>query len=154
MSDFRQLSETVWASPQIDVADVATAADLGFTMVVNNRPDGEAHDQPEGAAIEQAALAAGLQYLAIPIGQAGFGEPQVAAMADAISDAANSASGGAGGKVLAYCRSGTRSTFLWSLAQATQGASPDAITASAAKAGYDVSPIRGGLDILAAKARV
>lgn len=145
MSDFRQLSETVWASPQISVAEVAAAAKQGFTLIINNRPDGEESSQPEGAEIEQAAVAAGMAYVAIPIGQAGFGDSQVTAM--------NAALAGTEGKVLAYCRSGTRSTFLWSLAQAQSGADPDTIAASAAQAGYDVSPIRAGIDILAAKAR-
>lgn len=145
MSDFRQLSETVWASPQISAAEVAKAAAEGFALVINNRPDGEEIGQPEGTLIEEAALAAGMAYLAIPIGQGGFGEPQVAAMAGAL--------GKAEGKVLAYCRSGTRSTFLWSLAQAQSGEDPQAIAASAASAGYDVSPIRAALDMLATQAR-
>lgn len=145
MSDFRQLSETVWASPQISVAEVVAAGDQGFALVINNRPDGEEFGQPEGAEIEQAAVAAGMAYVAIPIGQAGFGDSQVTAMIAALA--------GAEGKVLAYCRSGTRSTFLWSLAQAQSGAEPATIAASAAQAGYDVSPIRAGIDILAAKAR-
>ena len=133
MSDFRQLSDQVLASPQITPGNLAEAARLGVTLVINNRPDGEAPDQPAGADIEQAARAAGLDYLAIPIGQAGFALPQVEAMQHALASAQ--------GKVLAYCRSGTRSTFLWALAQAQAGASPDAIAEAASAAGYDVSPI-------------
>ena len=57
------------------------------------------------------------------------------------------------GPVLAYCRSGTRSTLLWSLAQAQNGRDPDAIAADAAGAGYDVAPIRPLLKALAAQAR-
>ena len=145
MSDFRQLSESVWASPQIHADEVAEAAKAGFALVINNRPDAEVPDQPDGALIEQAALAAGLEYVAIPIGHAGFGEAQISAMQDALARAQ--------GKVLAYCRSGTRSTFLWSLAQAQSGEDPGALTSAAANAGYDISPIRGALDMLAAKAR-
>ena len=55
MSDFKRLSDRVWASPQITVGEVAEAASQGFVMVVNNRPDGEADDQPAGSQIEQAA---------------------------------------------------------------------------------------------------
>ena len=46
------------------------------------------------------------------------------------------------GPVLAFCRSGTRSTFCWALAKGTAGANPDELTAKAASAGYDISPIR------------
>lgn len=145
MSDFRALSETVLASPQIAPDDLAAAKAEGVTLVVNNRPDGEAEDQTPGTEIEAAARAAGLDYVAIPIGGSGFGEPQVQAMADALAEA--------NGKVLAYCRSGTRSTLLWSLAQAQAGRDPEEIAAAAAAAGYDVTPVRPAIDMLAARAR-
>jgi uncharacterized protein (TIGR01244 family) len=47
----------------------------------------------------------------------------------------------AGGPVLAFCRSGTRSTFLWALARGAEGDDPAQLTERAAKAGYDISPI-------------
>lgn len=145
MSDFRRLTEHVLASPQIGVADLAEAKQLGVTLVVNNRPEGEAEDQTPGPDIEAAARAAGLDYRAIPITHAGFSEPQVQAMADALA--------GADGKVLAYCRSGTRSTLLWALAQSYKGENPDELADIAAAAGYDVAPIRPVMDALAARAR-
>jgi uncharacterized protein (TIGR01244 family) len=139
---FRQLSDRVWASPQISLDDVAQAAAQGFTAIINNRPEGESPDQVPGEAIEAAAKAAGLGYVAIPITHSGFSQPQVAAMVEALGD----------GKILAYCRSGTRSTLLWSLAQASLGADLDAVTTQAAQAGYDVSPVRPLMDMLAAQA--
>jgi uncharacterized protein (TIGR01244 family) len=145
MSDFRHLSDSVLASPQIGVSDVADAKALGVALVVNNRPEGEAEDQTPGSEIEAAARAAGLDYVAIPITHAGFSEPQVAAMADALA--------GADGRVLAYCRSGTRSTLLWALARASQGDDPETLTDAAGRAGYDVAPVRPAMDALAARAR-
>jgi uncharacterized protein (TIGR01244 family) len=145
VSEFRQVGASFWASPQIDLADVAEARAHGITLIVNNRPEGEADDQVPGAAIEAAASAAGLGYVAIPVNHAGFSEEQVEAMADAIAQSA--------GPVLAYCRSGTRSTFLWSLAQAKGGRGPDEIAADAARAGYDIGPIRHLLVMLSGGAR-
>jgi uncharacterized protein (TIGR01244 family) len=145
MSEFREVTPTFWASPQIGLADIAEAQALGMTLIVNNRPEGEAEDQVPGAEIEAAARAAGLDYLAIPVTHAGFSEDQVQAMADALAHAA--------GPVLAYCRSGTRSTLLWSLAQASGGRAPEEIAADAARAGYDIASIRPLLDMLAARAR-
>ena len=142
MSDFRQVTASFWASPQISLADVTEARARGIALIVNNRPEGEADDQVPGSAIEGAARAAGIDYLAIPVSHAGFSEDQVEAMAEALA--------GAEGPVLAYCRSGTRSTLLWSLAQAKGGRAPDQIAADAARAGYDVTPIRPLLDMLAA----
>jgi len=143
MSDFRHLTDTFWASPQIALEDVGEAKAQGIALIINNRPEGEAADQVPGEAIEAAARAAGINYRAIPVTHAGFSEEQVRAMAAAIDEAA--------GAVLAYCRSGTRSTLLWALAQAARGEAPDTIAARAAGAGYDVAPVRGLIDMLAAR---
>ena len=144
MSDFRKLSDTMYASPQITVDDVAAAQAMGVTLIVNNRPEGESDDQTPGDAIEAAAREAGIDYLAIPITHAGFSMPQVEAMASALAKAQ--------GSVLGYCRSGTRSTLLWALAQASQGADADSLTVQAGAAGYDISPVRPLMDMLAAQA--
>lgn len=145
MSDFRRISDTFWASPQITLEDVARAQAEGFALIINNRPEAEAPDQTAGAEIEAAARAAGLAYCAIPVTPGGFSEEQVHAMVEAIEAAQ--------GPVLAYCRSGTRSTLLWSLAQALRGQDPETIAQAAATAGYDVAPLRPALDSLAARVR-
>jgi uncharacterized protein (TIGR01244 family) len=143
MSDFRRVTDSFWASPQIAVEDVAEARARGAVLVINNRPDGEAADEPQGAEIEQAARAAGLDYRAIPVSHAGFSEAQVAATIEALEQA--------GGPVLAYCRSGTRSTLLWALAQARLGRDLDTVAAEAAGAGYDLASVRPLMEHLAAE---
>lgn len=145
MTGFRRLDQKVSASPQIGEAGVAEAARQGFAMIVNNRPDGEAEDQPAGTLIEQAARSAGLDYLAIPVGHAGFSEPQIEEMRRTLARA--------DGPVLAFCRSGTRSALLWALAEAKAGRDPDELAEAAAAAGYDVSPVRFMLDMFASQAR-
>ena len=141
---FRRLTDTVLASPQIGLAEVTEAAAQGVTLIVNNRPEGESDDQVPGTEIESAAHAAGLGYVAIPVTHAGFSESQVTAMAEALK--------GAQGPVLAYCRSGTRSTLLWALAEASRGADPEALAEQAAAAGYDLGPVRALVDMLAVRA--
>ena len=139
---FRKLSESVSASPQIGLDEVSAAAAQGFTLIINNRPEGESDDQTSGDEIEAAAKAAGLGYVAIPVTHAGFSEAQVEAMANALNEAK--------GPVLAYCRSGTRSTLLWALAEARDGGDPNRIAEQAAQAGYDITPVRALVDMLAA----
>jgi uncharacterized protein (TIGR01244 family) len=141
---FKPLTNEIFVTGQIDTDAVAEAREAGVTLIVNNRPEDESPDQVSGAAIEAAARAAGLDYVAIPVTHAGFSEPQVDAMVAALD--------GAEGKVLAYCRSGARSTNLWALAEAKQGGDPDALTNIAAKAGYDIAPIRLLLDMFKAQA--
>lgn len=143
MGGFRKLTQNMLVSPQLAVEDVAAAAAAGVTMIVNNRPDGEDPFAPQGAEVSAAAAAAGLDYVEIPIGHAGFSEPQVDAMIAALEQAQ--------GPILAYCRSGTRSTLLWALASAKQGEDPETIARTAAQAGYDVGPIRAMIDMLASR---
>lgn len=142
---FRKLTDTIYASPQIGLAEVEQAKALGVTLIVNNRPEGESEDQVAGPDIEAAARAAGIDYVAIPVTHAGFSQQQVTAMAEALERTP--------GRVLAYCRSGTRSTLLWALARAKAGADLDDVAAKAAQAGYDVSPVRQIMDVLAASPR-
>lgn len=143
---FRIIEDNFLASPQIGVAEIAAAQAEGVTMIINNRPDGEEPSAPQGTEIEEAARAAGMDYVSIPVTHAGFSRPQIDAMNAALDQAKD-------GKVLAYCRSGTRSTFLWALAQAAKGQSPRVIAAKAADAGYDVSSISMMLDTLAGAAK-
>jgi len=141
MSDFRTLSADYSVAPQISIEDVAEAKAAGFAMIVNNRPDGEEPEAPQGDAIANAAAAEGLAYAAIPVGHAGFSHPQL--------DALDAVLNGATGPVLAYCRSGTRSTHLWALTRARAGDDVGAIVEAAAGAGYDLSGLRPMLDALA-----
>lgn len=141
---FKTLDEKTLVAGQITAADVTQAKALGVTMLINNRPDGEAPGQPSGNEIEAAAAAAGLRYVAIPV-SSGFSMEQVVAMRDALALA--------DGPVLAFCRSGTRSTNLWSLARASMGDAPDSLIAKAAAQGYDLSPLAGTLQQLSAQAR-
>ena len=128
----RKIDERTYVSGQVDPADLPAIKAAGVAMIVNNRPDGEEPGQPAAAAIETAARAAGLDYRFIPVAS-GFSADQVDAMTEAL-DAAE-------GPVLAFCRSGTRSTFLWALARTRQGEEAEELMRKAAAAGYDLRPI-------------
>jgi len=112
---FKALSDTVLvATGPFRPGDVAAAQAAGVVAVVNNRPDGEEPGQPTSAQIESAVRAAGLDYHHIPVA-GGIGPDQVAAMAAAMDSAMER------GKLLAFCRSGTRSTWLWAMAARSRG---------------------------------
>ena len=134
--ELKRINDHVSVSGQIQPEDIKTLKDLGFTTIVNNRPDGEAPDQPAGAEIEAAAKAAGLAYHAIPLGREGV-NPEMVANTKAVLE-------GSDGKVFCFCRSGTRSTTLWALSQAGE-APAERIIAQAAEAGYDMSHLAGYL---------
>lgn len=144
MTTLRTIDATISVAPQIALDDLAELAAAGFTVIVNNRPDGEDFGQPTGEEIAAAAAAAGLGYTAIPVTHAGFSHPQIDAMAAVLGEAK--------GPVLAYCRSGTRSCNLWALAAVKAGAHHDAAMAKAAAAGYDLTGLRPLLDALSTAA--
>ena len=129
----RKLDEKTIVAGQIHPEEIRALAAAGVTMIVNNRPDGEEPGQPPAAEIAAAARAAGLAYRHLPVGSAGLSQELIAGMADAIA--------GTEGKLLAFCRSGTRSTFLWGLAEARAGRPAEEIVGKAAETGYDLRPI-------------
>ena len=136
MSDFRHVTDELSVAPQISVDDVAEAARLGFKLIINNRPDGEAPGQPTSAEIEAAATAAGLKYVHIPV----VGGPTAAQV-----EAERALLAEAPGPVLAFCRSGTRSIVTWSIGQAQAGAmSRGDLIGLGREAGYDLSGVLGG----------
>lgn len=134
--EIKRIDGHVSVSGQISPNDIPALKAAGFTTIVNNRPEGEAPDQPSGATIEAAAKAAGLAYYAIPLGREGVSPDLVERTRDVLE--------GSTGPVFCYCRSGTRSTTLWALSQAgKQDAST--IIAAAQNAGYDMSHLAGHL---------
>ena len=104
-----QLDPNFSVSPQIQTADVAEVAAAGFTALINNRPDGEAPDQPKSSEIEAEAKRHNLRYWHIPIVPGGITDEDARRLAAALQ--------GVEGPVMAYCRSGARSTSLWKAAQ-------------------------------------
>jgi uncharacterized protein (TIGR01244 family) len=134
MAEFRTVTDHLSVAGQINLDDIARAAEAGFTKIINNRPDSEAPGQPTGREIEDAARAAGLGYASIPV----IGGPsrlQAEAMKDEVDEAP--------GPVLAFCRSGNRSICAWALGEALAGRSPAELVELGEKAGYNLRPMLG-----------
>jgi len=129
----RQLDDKVMVSSQIAPHEVAGLAAQGVTMLVNNRPDGEEPGQPLAGDIEEAAAAAGIAYRFVPIIR-GIGPADIEEMQKALR--ATEA-----GKLLAFCRSGTRSALAVALAKREEGASAEDVHRSLTDAGFDPGPI-------------
>ena len=130
---FIRLTDQISVAPQIAPEDCAVAKGEGFTAIINNRPDGEVPGQPSCAQMRAAAEAAGLRYCAIPIDQSGFSLPQIEAMAAELG----------AGPVLAFCRSGTRSTNLWALAERQKASTGPPAPNSAAPSSDAIASICG-----------
>lgn len=94
---------------QLTAADVPKLADQGFRSLICNRPDGEGGPgQPSFAEIEAAAEAAGLETRYVPIIPGKVGMAEVEAFARALDELPQ--------PVLAYCRTGNRSSQMYQAA--------------------------------------
>ncbi|HET9335843.1 MAG TPA: TIGR01244 family sulfur transferase [Sphingomicrobium sp.] len=130
---YRQLNDSTLVAGQIAPEDVPALKDLGVTLIVNNRPDGEDAGQPESVEIEAAARAAGIGYRHVPIAR-GLGPSDIEAMREAMHSAGE-------GKLFAFCRSGNRSTLAWAVAKSEDGVARADLDRMANEAGFDLGPV-------------
>ncbi len=133
--DIKTLDQQVSVSEQIALGDLDGLAAAGVKVLVCNRPDGEAADQPTFAQISAAAEKLGMTAVSIPFKP---GE-MTAAQRDEFAALLKTDR-----KVHAFCRTGNRSSMLWAAARKASGAAPDAILNQAKTAGFDVSAALGG----------
>lgn len=124
-----KLDDAVAVSEQVLPSDAAEIAAAGYRVLINNRPDGEAPGQPSSAEIASAAAACGLEYHYFPVTAHSFPGDSLGAMGSMFNDKQR--------PVLAFCRTGTRSTNLW---VASQPAAAQPVAAAHARAlGYDLA---------------
>lgn len=126
----KRLTTDLAVGPQITPSDVDTLAVLGFRSIIGNRPDGESPDQPAFASIDAAAQANGLEARHIPVIASRIGSEDIQAFRNALRDLPK--------PIFAFCRTGTRSTLLWALANPDSLTPEDRIRIAAAH-GYDIS---------------
>ena len=99
------LTADIAVAGQLAPEAMAEAAAAGFRTVINNRPDFEGGPtQPTSASIEAAARSAGLEYAFLPV-QSGFQTPDEIARFAALLQSLPT-------PILAFCRSGARSSKL------------------------------------------
>lgn len=135
--DVRKLTPFLSVSPQITATDVGTVASMGFKTIICNRPANESEDQPDLAEIQKACELEGIVWLHQPVISGKITDEDV----DAFDDHLNQVEG----PVLAFCRSGTRCTSLWALAEAAH-MTADSLLETAKSAGYDLSGLRPRLE--------
>ena len=135
--DIRPLDEALSASPQIAPEDLPAIAAQGFRSVISNRPDGEEPGQPSSEDLRQAAEAAGLAFAHVPVVGGAISDQDVADFREALADLPQ--------PVFGFCRTGTRTTTLWALANVAS-ISADDLIARAKSAGYDLGALRPRLE--------
>lgn len=130
--DIKKLTAGLGVTPQITAADLKSVQAAGYRAVICNRPDGEGAGQPNFAEIAAAAEKLGMKAVYQPIVAGKVSDDDAAAFGKNLTELP--------GPVLAYCRTGTRSATLWSLAQAKALPLADILSMTKA-AGYDMAGV-------------
>ncbi len=138
--EIRRITSEFAVSPQPDPGDMAAVAAEGFVAVINNRPDSEVPPEQRSGPMRLAAEAAGLSYVENPVVNGAMTMEMVARQIEA-ADAHE-------GPVLAWCRTGTRSSMVWALGQAGRLPTSE-IMDGLARAGYDLPALAPQIDRLA-----
>jgi sulfide:quinone oxidoreductase len=131
--NLKKISPHCLVAGQISVADISAIAASGIQTIICNRPDNEVAGQPAVSDIASAAEAQGMTFLNVPVSSKIITDADVEDFERACNDAA--------GPILAYCRTGMRSTILWALSQ-TKCKNIDEILSATAGAGYDLSRLQ------------
>jgi sulfide:quinone oxidoreductase len=141
--EIKRISPFISVSPQIYAGHMERLAALGFKTLINNRPDNETDDQPLVAELTAEAARHGMVLISIPVIPGAITEQNIKEFGDEIRRVK--------GPVLAYCRSGMRSTTLWALHEARH-MDPDILINFAGSIGYDLSSQKERLEKLAVQA--
>jgi len=129
----RKISPRFYVSEQISGQDVGAIAAHGIKTIICNRPDHESQGQPTASEIAAAAEGLGIKFVDMPVKAGTITDENIADFERAYHDVP--------GPILAYCRTGTRSTSLWALAEAPS-LDVVAILAATKEAGYDLTAMR------------
>ena len=100
-----KFTESCSIAAQIQPDDVKTLKQDGYTTIVCNRPDNEDFGQPSADSVAAECEKHGVAFHLLPISRAGISADMIERF-QTIVEASD-------GAVLAYCRSGQRSSVLW-----------------------------------------
>lgn len=128
----QHLAPGLSVSEQILPEQLSELKAAGFRAIICNRPDGEGNDQPLFGEIERAAQAAGIDAHYLPAEPGKVTDEQGVAFGQLLAALPQ--------PVLAYCRTGMRSTTMWALSQSGQQPLPQIVEA-AKKAGFDMKGV-------------
>lgn len=105
----QKLDDQVSVAGQIQPAQMAEFAAMGFKAVLCHRPDAENPEELQHGVLAAAAAENGLAFYYLPIVPGVF-PPEVAAQVKQILATTQ-------GQVFAYCASGRRAATIWEMAQ-------------------------------------
>lgn len=110
----KKLHNNLLIAGQISAADFEPLKRAGITTIINNRPDGEEQGQLSADEANRLAAQHGISYHYLPMAN---GQPLPAGLVEDFKAVVENSEG----NVLAHCRSGMRSSFIWALGAIAAG---------------------------------
>ena len=110
----KNLHEKIYVAGQLKATDFESLSASGIKTIINNRPDDEEPGQLSSKDAAKLAEENGMAYHYLPMVN---GQPLAFNMVEDFKGIIDSSDG----KILAHCRSGMRSTFIWALGQIPSG---------------------------------
>ena len=140
-----KIADYLYVSDQLkDERFAKRAASYGIKTVICNRPDGEAPDQPSFEQVKAWLNANGIEHVIyMPVVMDGITDETLDHFQTTV---ANSEA-----PIMAFCRTGTRSSMLWALNQARRGVEVNSLIKAASLANIDLEPQRHRLEAIYTK---
>jgi len=126
----KKIIDEYFVSEQINAQDISTLKDNGFKTIFCNRPDSEEKNQPNVEELKKIAAALDINFIHQPVIGNRITQNDV--------DNFKNYFMGAKKPILAYCRTGTRSSMLWALSESKVRPTKEILSLTSA-AGYDLS---------------
>lgn len=130
--EIRKIDQELAVAGQVQPADIPGIAQAGFRAIICNRPDGEGADQPVFEEMERLAREHGMEARYLPAESGKVTDEQGRQFGQLLAELPK--------PVLAFCRTGMRSTTMWALSQAGTRSLP-VILERAKAAGYDLKAV-------------
>lgn len=131
----KSISDEFSVSGQLQMDDIESLVAQGYRSIICNRPDGEGAGQPTFDEIKSVAESLGITIQYVPVVPGQIKESDVANFSQAIKELPK--------LTLAYCRTGNRSSTLWSLSQGNRSSIDNILTSAKAAGNYLSNAARG-----------
>jgi len=140
--EIKKINNEFYVSVQISASNMQSIKKQGIKTIICNRPDNEEEKQPLISEIIKSANEYDIEVKFLPVVSGNVSNEQIHSFSQLLAEVNQ--------PVLAYCRTGTRSTILWTLSQA--GKSNFArVLESTKNAGYDLAHLESRFDELSSK---
>lgn len=134
-----KIADYLYVSKQLDERIAKRAAQYEIKTVICNRPDGEEEGQPSFETVKEWLNKYGIEnVIYMPVVMNDIDDNALEEFKQAVAKSP--------APILAYCRTGTRSSMMWALNQVKRGVEVNSVIKAAELANINLEPLREKLE--------